>query len=300
VCSGVYVSTDYEYHKFQRRFLSGQQAALELKDIGWQRSRYAPFLEADMSQRKVVVFLCLTLLAGTVKADGKKHLIVVADNSQRQVNNHPWSYTSPGQANTNCSGTANVSATATNGGSGTTNVNGTITNNTDCNATYVPPQTTRGNWVTVDNASWVTDIATGDQYLIQCTAHWRGSKCSYLTGGRYEADLEGNSMWITGMKGMKEAKSKYQVLQFVPSMGTSISSPTPSQLRQPLTESETYAVLMYQVLDSRDRDYVRTFCSGSPNGSALLPRSKVDAGLSADHALNCTAWLSAKTKGEVQ
>jgi hypothetical protein len=224
-------------------------------------------------------------------------MVVVSGAASRQVNDHPWSYTSPGQANTNCSGTADVNGTATSTGYGTTNVNGTVNSNTSCNTTYTPPQTTNGNWVTVENASWVTDVATGDQYLIQCTAHWRGSKCSYLAGGSYEADLEGNSIWITGRKGMKSETAKYNVLQYV--QGTR-GSPSPVNRAmvagvrsgQPWTPDETYAWQDYQALSPVDKQTVHEFCSANPDSTALVPK---DAPI---HALKCVAWLSASKKAE--
>jgi hypothetical protein len=52
---------------------------------------------------------------------------------------------------------------------------GRASTDTNCNTTYTPPKTVSGNRVTVDNAAWVTDVLTGDEYLIQCTAGWVGS-----------------------------------------------------------------------------------------------------------------------------
>lgn len=246
--------------------------------------------------------------------DKKKQMIVQTDQSARQVNNHPYSYTSPGEANTNCSSSGTVNATGTTYGD-TTNINGTTNTDTNCNTTYRPPQTTSGNIVTVDNASWVRDVATGDRYLIQCTSHWAGSKCSYLEVGQFKAVLDGNTIWITGMKGMKEMTAKYHVLRFIPashpysplSSGspatpamTTTSTPTASATTTStptgLSQEEKFTWDWYTTLPKDDKDYVDSFCALDPTGRALLPRVKVNAGEPAERALYCQPWLAARSK----
>jgi hypothetical protein len=233
----------------------------------------------------------------------KKNLIVRSDSSARQVNNHPYSYTTPGQASTDCSTNGTVDATGTTYGN-TTNVNGTVNADTNCNTTYRPPQTTSGNIVTVDHASWVTDVNSGDRYLIQCTAHWVGSKCCYLEEGTFKAVLEGNTMLITGMKGMKEMTAKYHVLRYTPG-NHSTPAPAPSNSglanvsshpSSTLTEDEHFTWQWYNSISEIDRKYVADFCPANPTGKALLPRVKVDAGEPAERALYCQPWLSAKVK----
>jgi len=262
-----------------------------------------------------LLFSCLTLtVAFKSAAQGKKTFTVRAGQSARQVNNHPYSYTSPGYGSSNCSGTGTVNGTATDTGYGNTNISGTVNTTTNCNSTYTPPHTTTGNVVTVDNASWVTDVVTDDQYLIQCTAHWRGSHCSYLTGGLYKAELEGNEIWITGMKGMKESKAKYHVVRFIPGSHSQITqtaspasnpevthataSPTSVQDKVAWTQEETYSWLTYKPLGPEDKDYVRVFCAANPRGAALVPRAKITAGQSAEHSIDCESWLSAKEKSQ--
>src|SRR5262249_25614307 len=164
----------------------------------------------------VVLFVLVSLPCVSVHADDKKELTVVAGRAAQQVNNHPWSHTTPGSATTDCSGYGTVRGTATDLG-GITDIHGTVDTETNCNTTYTPAKTVSGNRITVDNAAWVTDVKTGDEYLIKCTAGWAGSKCSYLNSGTYKAELKGNNMWITGtMKGMKEITAKYHVLRYVP------------------------------------------------------------------------------------
>ena len=238
----------------------------------------------------IVALLC----APSRAEDKKKHFIVRAGAGARQVNNHPWAYTTPGQASTNCSTNGSVNATGTTIGT-TTDVNGTVNANTNCDTTYRPPQTTTGNRVTVDNASWVTDINSGDQYLIKCTAGWAASKCSYLTGGEYKAALEGNSMWITGMKGMKEMTAKYHVLQYIPSNSSQPSAPAVVS-SQNWNEDEKFTWSFYNSLPEDDKNYIREFCPANPNERALLPRANVAAGKAPDRSLSCQAWVSAKAK----
>jgi len=240
----------------------------------------------------VLAILCFTCLAGTpLNAGQKKHMIVVVGTSSRQVNNHTSSYVEPGQSNTNCLGNADVNGTATDMGHGTTNINGTVDSNSSCHTAYTPPQTETTNWATVDNASWVTDVATGDEYLIRCTAHWRGSKCSYLTGGQYEANLKGNSMWITGMSGMKKETAKYTVLQYVPGArrgqnATTIGSAQNRSTPQ-LTADEATAWQIYTGLSAVNKAYVQDFCKQSPDADALVPQS------SPTHVIQCKSWLAA-------
>lgn len=253
----------------------------------------------------VTVSACLAICVGA-RANDAKHLVVEAGRAARQINNHPWAYTTPGQSNTACSTSGTVNGTATSYGSGTTNVNGTVDSNTSCETTTTPSQTYSGNRITVTNEAWVTDVASGDQYLLECVASWVGSKCSYLTGGRYDAELKGNNMWITGMRGMKKSTGKYHVLQFVRGNDAPISVPraqTQTSTQQTaLTQSssftpdELYALQTYLALSPEDKDYVRVFCTANPKGSAMLPRSKVNAGEPPDHALDCAAWNSAERK----
>jgi hypothetical protein len=251
--------------------------------------------------RLLSVILVASLFNHSVLADDKKEMIVEAGQSARQVNNHPWSYTSPGSANTNCTTTGTVNATATNYGSGTTNVNGTVDSNTGCNTTYHPPTTYNGNRVTVDNSSWVTDVQTGEQYLIECTAGWAGSKCSYLTGGRYKAELKGNNMWITGQRGMKTATAKYRVLQYVAAPPRSMprmanTSNVVASSSSAFTSQEIYSWQLYQASSPENKDYITVYCAANATGTAAIPRSKITAGLGAEHAVDCASWISAHAK----
>lgn len=245
----------------------------------------------------ICVGLFLWLCVVSNAEDKKKHMIVRAGTVARQVNNHPWTYTTPGHASTNCSTAGTANGTATDTGYGTSTVSGTVSTDTNCNTTSTPPQTMNGNRITVENAAWVTDIATSDQYLILCTANWVASKCSYLTGGNYKAELEGNNMWIIGMKGMKEAKAKYHVLRYVQGPGTSagsevtaVSSHDSLQNQSSWKAEVTYAWETYKNLAPEDKDYVRVFCAANPKGAALVPRAKVLAGQSGEHSLDCAAW----------
>jgi hypothetical protein len=92
--------------------------------------------------------LAVLVVGSSSAQDKKKYFTIRVENSSRQVNNHPWAYTTPGQSNTDCSTNGNVYATGTTVGN-TTNVNGTVSADTNCNTTYRPPQTTTGNRVSL-------------------------------------------------------------------------------------------------------------------------------------------------------
>jgi hypothetical protein len=113
-------------------------------------------------------------------------------------------------------------------------------------------------------------------------------------------------MWITGMKGMKEMTAKYHVVQYVRnsgaaspipvSTGTTLTSSASSTGPSSLNADESYAWKMYGNSLPGDKDYIQVFCGGNPKGAALLPHSKVIAGQSPEHALDCASWISAKAK----
>jgi hypothetical protein len=240
----------------------------------------------------------LLIIASTVRADEKREIVVRAGATETQINNHPWSYTTPGSANTNCSSNGNVYGTVTNTGSNTATVNGTVNSNTNCSTTYNPATTTTGNRVTVNNEVWVKDIANGDSYLIECTAGWAGSKCSPLLPGIFKAEVKGNNMWITGRKGMKTSTAKYHILRFDEGTRADPKYTQASTSQAAWSNEETYTWQTYRSLSPEDKDYVRVFCAETPKGAALVPHSKVLAAQSADHAVDCSAWLTAKSKTE--
>ena len=114
-------------------------------------------------------------------------------------------------------------------------------------------------------------------------------------------------MWITGMKGMKEATAKYHVLRFIPAPTPAISAPSmvstattavASGQRAAWTADETFAWETYKSASPEDKDYIRVFCAANPKGGALIPRARVIAAQGAEHSVDCTAWLAAKTKAE--
>lgn len=252
------------------------------------------------SFKRMVATLAFFAFLIPTKADEKKYMIVASGEAATKVNNHYWSYTTPGQGTTNCSGYGTVDAIATTTSSNTADVNGTVNTTTNCNSTYRPPQTTNGNRITVDNSAWVTDTSTGDRYLIECTANWRASKCSRLTGGTYKAALEENNMWITGMKGMKEMTAKYKVLQFIAAppqaKAHAVVTSAPAGPSSAFTADELYSWENYKTALPEDKDFIRVFCISNPKGSALIPRADIAAGKGAQHAVDCAAWLAAKSK----
>jgi hypothetical protein len=115
-------------------------------------------------------------------------------------------------------------------------------------------------------------------------------------GGSYEANLEGNSIWITGMKGMRKETAKYNVLQYVRATSPSMNPAnkiivSPSQSTEPVTpQSGIYTWQVYQALGAADKQTVHNFCTQNPQSTALVPKD------SPIHALQCAAWLSALSK----
>jgi hypothetical protein len=252
-----------------------------------------------MRASPAILSACL-LLCATAQADKvKKEMIVTVSDHVQQVNNHPYAYTTPGHSNTTCNGTGTVNGTATTIGS-TTDINGQVYTNTDCSTTSNPARTTTGNRVTVSNSAWLTDTATGDQYLIECTASWVGSKCSNLIGQSYKAVLDGNNIIIFGKKGMKDVSVKYHVREYLPKQGyVPASTPAanvPTAVSKQWTGEERFTWEWYNSLSEDDRNYVHEFCPANPTGKALLPHAKVLAGQNADRAMDCGAWNSAKAK----
>lgn len=249
-----------------------------------------------------IAAFCLLTAIGFPSAgaqDKKKHMTVHVGSSTRQIYNHPWSHTTPGQANTNCSTNGTVSATGTTIGSNTS-VSGSVNADTDCTTTYRPPTTRTGNRVTVENASWVMDTASGDEYLIECMANWIASKCSLLDDGDYKAALEGNNMWVTGMKGMKEMTAKYHILKFVSGGPHSrlIQAPVKAQVAPPNNwrEDERHAWESYNAFPEDDKKYVRDLCSANPTARTLLPRAKARDGSPGAQTFFCASWVHGKTR----
>lgn len=70
------------------------------------------------------------------------------------------------------------------------------------------------------------------------------------------------------------------------------------QVRPSWTSEELYAWQTYQSLAPDDREYVRTFCETNHVGAALVPHAEGPGDKSANHAVNCLAWLSARTKSQ--
>ena len=147
----------------------------------------------------------------------------------------------------------------------------------------------------MDNASWVTDINSGDQYLIQCTAHWKASKCSYLNEGQYKAAVDGNDMWVTSLNGMKEVTAKYHILRYIAGV-QSYAPQVAGVSTRAWTEDEKYVWNWYNTLPEDDKSYVREFCSTNATEKAPLPHSRVLAGQAPDVYFYCSYWLSAKAK----
>jgi hypothetical protein len=198
----------------------------------------------------------LLSLATTGLAGERKTLTVRAGASATQVNNHPIAYTTPGYSTANCASNGNAYGTVNSTGPNSATVNATANSTTNCSGSYTPPSTVVGNSVTVNNSDWVTDVNTGDLYLLECTANWRGSKCSSLIEGDiFSAEIRGYDMFITGSKGLKPVTIKYKVLQFRQGAGlVKTSTSSPQKADQAKAQPET-PQLVRQRADEARRKY---------------------------------------------
>jgi hypothetical protein len=241
--------------------------------------------------------------AATGWAGDRKTLTVRAGVSATQVNNHPFAYTTPGSSTTNCASNGTGYGTVNSTSPNSATINATANSTTNCSGSYTPPSTVAGNSVTVNNYDWVTDINSGDLYLLECTANWRGSKCSSLIlGDVFSAEIRGNDMFITGRHGLKPVTIKYKVLQFRPGAGM-VKASAPVTATAPTVTSkylepdsahpgwgpmQSYAWNVYKDLSQGDKDYVLQFCAANPRGTAGMPKEKPA------HAIDCAGLLKAK------
>jgi len=233
-------------------------------------------------------------------AGERKTLTVRAGASATQINNRPYAYTTPGYSTANCNSNGNESGTVNSTGPNSATVNATANSTTNCSGSYTSPSTVVGNSVTVNNSDWVTDVNTGDLYLLQCTANWRGSKCSSLIEGDiFSAEIRGYDMFITGRKGLKPVTVKYKVLQFRPRAAmvkASAATPVTSKYLEPdsahlgWSPMESYSWNLYKDLGQGDKEYVIQFCDAHPNGSAGIPKEKPA------HAVDCAGLAQAKAE----
>jgi len=88
----------------------------------------------------------------------------------------------------------------------------------NCQTTTTPP---RDIPITVSSVEVYNQVeANGMVYTITCTAHWVGSKCSWLVPGEsFQAEVKGTTMWVRGRKGGnmgKELRAKFTVLDIRP------------------------------------------------------------------------------------
>jgi hypothetical protein len=188
-------------------------------------------------------------------AGDRKTLTVRAGAPATQVNNHPFAYTTPGYSTANCTSNGNAYGTVNSTGPNSATVNATANTNTNCSGSYTPPSTVVGNSVTVNNSDWVTDVNTGDLYLLECTANWRGSKCSSLIEGDvFSAEIRGNDMLITGRHGLKPVTVKYKVLQFRQGAGiVKTSTTSPQVAEQAKAQAETPQLVRQRVNEARSK-----------------------------------------------
>ena len=162
----------------------------------------------------VVLLLAAAALTCNAKDKEKRELTVRAVSHASQVNERTSAYTTPGTSNTNCTG-------------GATTIGNTTTGSANCQTTSTPSQTHQITSRTVDvvNVVEVRQITNDAQttvlrYTIACRANWVGSNCApMIDGDQFPAEVDGNTMWITGHKGGNQGKlvrTKYRILDIRP------------------------------------------------------------------------------------
>jgi hypothetical protein len=175
-----------------------------------------------------LIALSLILFFGSVANAQKETIWVTAVTHNSNLVTATSTYQTPGQSQTNCTGTATTIGNTTNGTAG-------------CNGTYTAPQQHN---ITVSRLDVVDRVRTqNDQiYTIVCSAHWVGSNCSpMIDGDRFLVEIDGSTMWVRGRKGGnqgKEVKVKYRILDIRQARPVPISP----QTALPPSVPETVAV----------------------------------------------------------
>src|SRR5579862_4119552 len=130
--------------------------------------------------RLLALFCFTALLLG---AKDKVQLTVRAVTHSAQVVTSTSTYTTPGNSNTNCSGSATTGGDTTNG-------------TANCQTTSMPAQTHQMTTAAI----FVRDLveANGMRYTIACRAGWIGSHCvSLIDGDEFPAEIDGTTMWLS-------------------------------------------------------------------------------------------------------
>ncbi len=158
----------------------------------------------------ILLSMLLLLLTGqTSFADDKKkakETLIVTALSYRAIPHQKTTYwRTQGSSNTTCYGSGTYWGYST-----TINVN--------CQTTTIPPENIP---ITVSSIEVYNQVeANGLVYTITCTAHWVGSKCSWLIpGDNFQAEVKGTTMWIIARKGGnmgKEIRPKFRILDIRP------------------------------------------------------------------------------------
>jgi hypothetical protein len=155
----------------------------------------------------------LVSLTFAVAAKDKIFVTVRAVSHTDEFRSRTSQWTTPGSANTSCSGSANGSATTI--GNTTT---GTVYGTTNCQTTSTPAQVHQITRSIRDVSNIV--VANDQRYLITCRASWVGSNCApMIDGDEFQAEIDGTTMWVKARKGGnqgKEIRVKYKILDIRP------------------------------------------------------------------------------------
>jgi hypothetical protein len=154
--------------------------------------------------RRTISASCLLLLATLALAKDKPRITIQVVDSQTSV--RQFAYNLPGTASnstTNCNG----SATATAPGGGVVTANGT----TNCRTTTTPGAPSRAVVRSIPQAHVHAIMPDSRQITLWCQQGFR--RCSTLSAGTYNAEVDGNTVWIFAHDlGGKEHKVKYHYI----------------------------------------------------------------------------------------
>ena len=157
-----------------------------------------------------VTLLFVTSIASFAKDKPRITIEVVnSETSQRQ-----YTYTAPGRkgtSETNCTTNGTTNGTINDYGVGPIQTNSTGNANTNCTTTTTaatPPQT-QVRSITQEHVYAI--LPDGRQLTLWCQNGFR--RCDYLQPGEYEAQIDGNALFVFGHEfSGKERKIKYKVV----------------------------------------------------------------------------------------
>lgn len=147
------------------------------------------------------LILCGVCQIALAKDNNKTGLVIRAVAYRAIPHERTTYYRTQGYSNTTCFGSG-------------TDWGYLTTLNMNCQTVTTPPQEIPVTIRSIDVFNAVQ--ANGLTYTVTCTAHWVGSKCSWLIpGDNFEAEVSGTTMLVSARKGGnmgKEMRIKFKIL----------------------------------------------------------------------------------------